>query len=261
VSDVDLHHHGDDELAPGLVDLAVNVRADPMLGWLVRPLAAALGAPAARLAGGAYVTVSVSDTGSGIKPEVRQRLFDPFFTTKGQGEGTGLGLSIVHGIVEGFAGAVVVESEPGHGATFTVYIPKVLSELTAAEHAPAEDLDAPVQGGAETILVVEDEPALRSLIELILSEIGYRVIAAGDGEEALTLVSRAVRLDLVLTDSVMPRVSGPELVARLRQMRPDIRVIQMTGYSDHGPGEDDFIAKPFEAETLLRRVRDVLDRK
>ena len=249
-----------------IVNLVVNAR-DAIVGRGRIELATSTAeidetaAPAARLAGGAYVTVSVSDTGSGIKPEVRQRLFDPFFTTKGQGEGTGLGLSIVHGIVEGFAGAVVVESEPGHGATFTVYIPRVLSELTAAEHAPAEDLDAPVQGGAETILVVEDEPALRSLIELILSEVGYRVIAAGDGEEALTLVSRAVRLDLVLTDSVMPRVSGPELVARLRQMRPDIRVIQMTGYSDHGPGEDDFIAKPFEAETLLRRVRDVLDRK
>jgi two-component system cell cycle sensor histidine kinase/response regulator CckA len=124
----------------------------------------------------------------------------------------------------------------------------------------ANDQRAPLRGGAETILVVEDEPALRSLIELILSEVGYQVLTAADGAEALALISRGEPgLDLVLTDSIMPRVSGSELVTRLREIRPDTRVIQMTGYTDHGLGDDDVIAKPFAPETLLRRVRDVLD--
>jgi CheY-like chemotaxis protein len=216
---------------------------------------------AAHVAPGSYVALSVSDTGSGIEPEARHHLFDPFFTTKGQGEGTGLGLSIVHGIVERLAGAVVVESEPGHGATFTVYIPSVVAEPAAVERASAEDEPgAPVRGGTETILVVEDESALRSLIELILSEAGYRVVAAADGAEALNLVSREPELDLVLTDSIMPRLSGPELVRRLRASRPETRVLQISGYSDHGFGEDDFIAKPFEPDLLLRRIREILDR-
>jgi CheY-like chemotaxis protein len=216
---------------------------------------------AAQLAPRANVARSVSDTGSGIAPEAWQHLFDPFFTTKEQGQGTGLGLSIVHGIVERFAGAVVVESEPGQGATFTVYIPSVVVEAAGAERTHADDEQRPpVRGGTETVLVVEDEPALRSLIELILSEAGYHVLAAADGEEALTLVSRGEpALDLVLTDAVMPKLSGPELVTRLREIRPDIRVIQMTGYSEHGFTEDELIAKPFEPETLLRRVRDLLD--
>jgi two-component system, cell cycle sensor histidine kinase and response regulator CckA len=215
---------------------------------------------AAHLGRGSFVALSVSDTGSGIEPEARQHLFDPFYTTKDQGEGTGLGLSIVHGIVEQFAGFVVVDSEPGEGATFTVHIP-VVSEPAVGEHESAEEGErAPVRGGAETILVVEDEPALRSLIELILTEVGYQVLTAADGAEALALISRGEpALDLVITDSIMPRVSGSELVTRLRELRPDTRVIQMTGYTDHGLGDDEFIAKPFEPETLLRRVRDVLD--
>jgi len=209
---------------------------------------------------GSFVALSVSDTGSGIEPEERQHLFDPFYTTKDQGEGTGLGLSIVHGIVERFAGFVVVDSEPGEGATFTVYIP-VVSEPAISERVSAEeDQRAPLRGGAETILIVEDEPALRSLIELILSEVGYQVFTAADGAEALALITRGEpALDLVLTDSIMPRVSGSELVTRLREIRPATRVIQMTGYTDQGLGDDDVIAKPFEPETLLRRVRDVLD--
>jgi two-component system cell cycle sensor histidine kinase/response regulator CckA len=219
---------------------------------------------AAQLAPGPYVALSVSDTGSGIAPEAWRHLFDPFFTTKEQGQGTGLGLSTVHGIVERFAGAVVVESEPGQGATFTVYIPSVVVDTAGAgrPYADDEEQPAPPRAGTETVLVVEDEPALRSLIELILSEAGYHVLAAADGEEALTLVHRGEpALDLVLTDAIMPKLSGPELVTRLREIRPDIRVIQMTGYSDHGFSEDEVIAKPFEPETLLRRIRDLLDQR
>jgi PAS domain S-box-containing protein len=208
---------------------------------------------------GSYAALSVSDTGSGIEPEARQHLFDPFFTTKEQGEGTGLGLSIVYGLVEQFAGAIVVESEPGQGATFTVYVPSAVAEAASVEPAPVGEAQR-ARGGAETVLVVEDEAALRSLIRLILSEAGYRVLTAADGEEALGLVSRdEPTIDLVLTDSIMPRLSGSELVRRLRVIRPQTRVIQMTGYSDLVFGHDEFIAKPFETDALLRRIRAALD--
>jgi two-component system, cell cycle sensor histidine kinase and response regulator CckA len=217
--------------------------------------------PLPQLQPGSYVALCVSDTGSGIDPDARQRLFDPFFTTKDQGEGTGLGLSIVYGIVEELAGAVVVESEPGQGATFTVYIPATEGE-PAARQPSGQPERAAVTGGTETILVVEDEGALRSLLELILSESGYRVLTAADGEEALAIIDRVEPdVDLVLTDSIMPKVGGAELVRRLESSRPTTRVIQMTGYMDRSLGDSEVIAKPFEAETLLRRVRDVLDRR
>jgi two-component system, cell cycle sensor histidine kinase and response regulator CckA len=117
------------------------------------------------------------------------------------------------------------------------------------------------RGGSETILVVEDEPALRDFLELILSEVGYRVVTARDGEEALELTTQSDHsVQLVLTDSIMPRLSGPELVRRLADTRPDVRVLQISGYTDHGFDGYDFVAKPFEPETLLRRVREVLDR-
>jgi two-component system cell cycle sensor histidine kinase/response regulator CckA len=221
-----------------------------------------------QLAPGAYAVLCVSDSGSGIEPEARQHLFDPFFTTKGQGEGTGLGLSIVYGIVERFDGAIFVHSEPGHGATFTVYIPSLAAGAPAAEEVTvANGSSAAERGGEETILVVEDEHALRSLIALILSEAGYRVLTATDGEEALKLVDRhESRIDLVITDSIMPRLGGSELARRLRNLRPGIRMIQMTGYSDRGLAAESgtdlwhgFIAKPFEPELLLHQVREVLD--
>jgi two-component system, cell cycle sensor histidine kinase and response regulator CckA len=217
---------------------------------------------AAKVDRGSYVALSVTDTGSGIEPDARMHLFDPFFTTKGQGEGTGLGLSIVYGIVEGFGGAVDVESEPGQGAAFTVYIPSVAARPPRAERPSGQaELDVVAGGRGETVLVVEDEAALRSLIEVVLSEAGYRVVTAADGEEALGLVGGDEReIDLVLTDSIMPRMGGSELVSRLRAIRPGARVIQMTGYTDHGSVDEDFIAKPFEPEALLRRVRGVLDR-
>jgi CheY-like chemotaxis protein len=209
------------------------------------------------------VALSVSDTGSGIASDARQHLFDPFFTTKEQGEGTGLGLSIVYGIVEQFGGAVDVQSEPGEGATFAVYLPCSAEAPEPAEGArqvAAAPTPPSPPGGMETVLVVEDEESLRSLIELILTEAGYRVLAAANGEDALTLLRGSDPIDLVLTDSIMPRVSGSELVRRLRAIRPEARVIQMTGYSELGTPKDEFLTKPFEAETLLHSIRDALDR-
>ena len=215
--------------------------------------------PAPQLDRGTYVALSVCDTGTGIEVDDRERLFDPFFTTKEQGAGTGLGLSIVYGLVEELGGAVVVDSEPGQGSTFTMFIPTVTGESPSPARA-GEPTGAAAGRGGETILVVEDEAALRSLIELLLEEAGYRVLTAGDGEEALAVVRRErPKIDLVLTDSIMPRLSGPELVKRLRSLDPGARVIQMTGYSDRD-FDGDFITKPFEPETLLGRVREALDR-
>jgi two-component system, cell cycle sensor histidine kinase and response regulator CckA len=210
-----------------------------------------------RLDRGAYVALSVCDTGRGIDPEARARLFDPFFTTKEQGQGAGLGLSAVYGIVERFDGAVVVESEPGEGARFTVFIPSVV-EAGQPEAATTEE---PEGGEGETILVVEDEVALRALLELILTEAGYRVLTASDGADALAQLEQAeTRIDLVITDAIMPRLSGAELVSRLGATRPDTRVLRISGYSDHGFGGKDFIAKPFDPDVLLARVRELIDR-
>jgi PAS domain S-box-containing protein len=271
--DVGLVHADRTQLEQVVVNLVVNARdaiEDTGRIEIATSVAevTAQSPPAGQVAPGVYVALSVSDNGSGVEPEDRRHLFDPFFTTKGQGEGTGLGLSIVHGIVQRFEGAIVVDSEPGHGATFTVYIPSFAAKPSAAQDVASTDRsDAPQRGGEETILVVEDESALRSLIELILSEAGYRVLTAADGEEALELVNRdASRIDLVVTDSIMPRLGGSELARRLRDLRPETRVIQMTGHSSRGRGADSatglwhaLIAKPFEPELLLQQVRDVLD--
>jgi CheY-like chemotaxis protein len=215
--------------------------------------------PAGEAPGTDAVALAVSDTGSGIADETRRRLFDPFFTTKEPGAGTGLGLSIVYGLVDQLDGTVTVDSEPGHGATFTVFIPAVSESGGADVGRSSESEPVPVQGGEETVLVVEDDAALRSLVELILAEAGYSVLTAGDGAEALEVVDGGGAIDLVLTDSIMPRVSGSELIRRLAAVRPATRVLQMTGYSDLSTAGGDVIAKPFEPETLLRRVRQVLD--
>ncbi len=218
-------------------------------------------APAAQLERGSYVTLSVCDTGAGIGPDARARVFDPFFTTKEQGEGTGLGLSAVYGIVDRLGGTVVVDSEPGHGARFTVYLPSLADEPVAHEAEADAGSLAGERGGNETILLVEDEEALRMFIELVLTEAGYTVLSALDGEDALARVSgNESSIGLVVTDSVMPRLGGRELLERLRVKRPDIRVLQISGYSDSAVAGEDFLAKPFEPAELLRRVREILDR-
>jgi PAS domain S-box-containing protein len=248
-----------------IVNLVVNARDAMRAGGRVeiatQPVLVSTDSPLSpRLKGSRYVALSVTDTGTGIDPAVRHRLFDPFFTTKEQGEGTGLGLSIVHGIVEQSGGAIAVESDPGQGATFTVYLPSVAA-ASGEDARSEEDEGAPVRGGVETVLVVEDEAALLKLIETILSEAGYRVLTAADGEKALEIVTKTdIHIDLVLTDSIMPKLSGAELANRLRTTRPGTRVLQMTGYSG-GDVDDEVITKPFEPALLLRRVRQLLDRR
>jgi PAS domain S-box-containing protein len=213
---------------------------------------------------GQYVMLAVSDNGFGMSPETQARIFEPFFTTKEQGKGTGLGLSTVYGIVKQSGGNVWVYSEEGRGTTFKVYLPRVdeQGETTEAVELPAE-----LARGRETILLAEDEEQVRRMAQTILEMYGYRVLEASNGEEATSIFKeRGDEIHLVLTDAVMPQMSGPELAQRLMTLRPDIKVLYMSGYTDdaivrHGLIEHEiaFLQKPFTAEALIRKVREALD--
>ena len=212
---------------------------------------------------GPYVVLAVSDTGVGMDAETRLRIFEPFFTTKEQGKGTGLGLSTVYGIVKQSGGYISVYSEPGIGTTFKVYLPRV----NAAAEAPAAAAGDRIQGGTETILLVEDEDGVRTLTRQLLQKQGYAVLEARHGGEALLICERHTGpLHLMLTDVVLSQMSGRELAQRLSQIKPNIRVLFMSGYSEeaivqHGVLESGnaFLQKPFTAESLSAKVREVLD--
>ena len=211
---------------------------------------------------GEYVLLAVSDSGSGIPREIRDRIFEPFFTTKEGTEARGLGLSSVYGIVKQSGGHVAVYSEEGKGTTFRVYLPRTTEALTAAA---AVSTAAPV-GGAESVLLIEDNDELRLATRGILEVLGYRVTAAANGTEALDLFDRLKgRVDLVVCDVVMPGMSGPEAVSRLRARKPDLPALFMSGYTDnvvvrHGilEGELEFLEKPYSADRLAAKVREVL---
>jgi PAS domain S-box-containing protein len=213
---------------------------------------------------GRYVRLAVTDTGLGMTPEVRARIFEPFFTTKEAGKGTGLGLATVYGVVTQSGGHIEVESEPGRGTTFSIVLP-------AVDAPPDDEAAADVQGdiarGTETILVVEDEHDVRELTREILIGAGYTVLEAEDAIAALTLARARERIDLLLTDVVMPGSSGRRLAEELARMHPEARTLYMSGYTDaeivhHGvlrPGTE-LIEKPFTSAGLTRRVRAVLER-
>ncbi|MDP2998502.1 MAG: response regulator, partial [Bryobacterales bacterium] len=210
---------------------------------------------------GRYVLLAVSDTGVGMDPETRRQIFEPFFTTKGAGKGTGLGLSMVEGIVAQSGGHIQVYSEPGQGTTFRVYLPSVEDAAPVSQSEAAAAL-----GGEETVLVVEDQAEVREYAVTVLKAYGYRVIQAGSAAQALLMFEpERGRIDLVLTDVVMPKVGGPELAGRLEKLQPGIKVLFMSGYTDnvivhHGVLEEgaQFIQKPFSPEQLAARVREVL---
>jgi CheY-like chemotaxis protein len=213
---------------------------------------------------GAYVTLSVSDTGAGMDVPTQARIFDPFFTTKESGKGTGLGLSTVYGIVEQSGGHIEVESAPGQGATFTIFLPR----HTGAPAAAAGSADRRgFPGGTETLLLVEDEAAVRSSARRLLERHGYSVIEARHGADALRIVEAGDRpIDLVITDVVMPEMGGRELVERLRTRHPGVKVLFMSGYSERAVASDGvmppgtgFVEKPFTIEQLTRRTRELLD--
>jgi two-component system cell cycle sensor histidine kinase/response regulator CckA len=212
---------------------------------------------------GAYVMLSVTDTGEGMDEATQSHIFEPFFTTKEEGKGTGLGLATVFGIVKQSGGHIRVYSEPGVGSTFKVYLPRADEE---AKSEPAPVSAAPLSG-SETILLVEDAEALRMMIREILEGAGYAVIECGNPAEALlTPAADVTRADLLLTDVIMPRANGPEVARSLREKHPALKVLFMSGYTNQAIGHLGVLAdgaplleKPFTTESLLRRVRTVLD--
>jgi two-component system cell cycle sensor histidine kinase/response regulator CckA len=259
------------QLEQVIVNLAVNARdAMPAGGKLTIEtrnvdLDAAYAAEHRTVVPGPYVVIAVSDTGTGMSTETQSHIFEPFFTTKEVGKGTGLGLATVYGIVKQSGGSIWVYSELGHGTTIKVYLPRV--------DEPPEPLAAPGLAnperlrGTETILLVEDEPAVRAVARQILARQGYTVLEAPDGPAALAMFAGGGRVDLILTDVVMPGMSGRTLADQLATRWPGVRVLYMSGYTDdaivrHGMLEPGlaYLQKPFRPDALVRKVREVLNR-
>jgi signal transduction histidine kinase/ActR/RegA family two-component response regulator len=210
---------------------------------------------------GKYVLMSVSDTGHGMDADTTARIFEPFFTTKEQGKGTGLGLATVYGIVKQSGGWIWVESEPGKGSRFDVYLPAVNS---AADSQSVETGPEAKSENAEVVLIVEDEDGVRDLAAEFVSSAGYRVLTARDGKEALEVAGNSkARIDVLLTDVVMPNMRGPEVAKRLEDRLPELQVIYMSGYVEHNPrneelGDAFFLQKPFSRRSLVEKVHEAL---
>jgi len=214
---------------------------------------------------GDYVRIEVSDTGTGMSQEIQSKIFDPFFTTKPVGQGTGLGLATVYGIVKQTGGFITVDSEVGKGTSFNIYLPRLRADTNAA---PVEVVAAPTRDvtGQDTILLVEDEEAVRSFAARALRMRGYNVLEAGGGEEALEIVkSEAHTIHLIITDVVMPSMDGPTMVRHVKQLKPDLRVIFMSGYAEEAFRRNDqssedihFLPKPFGLKQLAAKVKEVL---
>jgi signal transduction histidine kinase/ActR/RegA family two-component response regulator len=255
-----------------LMNLAVNARdAMPSGGTLtIRTSNVDLSRTDQRepftVVGGPYVLLSVDDTGCGMPAEVKARAFEPFFTTKEPGRGTGLGLSTVYGIVKQSGGYIWVDSEEGKGTRVHIYLPRVrVGQRSNAESRRLHPTSTP--RGSETLLLVEDEEGVRDLIREWLAGHGYEVLTAGNGVEALEVIAGFDgQIDLLLADVVMPQMGGPALAKRLTTLRPETRVIYLSGYADEALGDRQvlengaaFLQKPFALESLVRKVREVLD--
>src|SRR5207247_675355 len=218
------------------------------------------------VAPGRYVMLAVSDTGQGMDAATRARVFEPFFTTKPQGKGTGLGLATVYGIVKQNGGYIWVYSEVGQGTVFKVYLPLAMS--ATAPLGAELSAGAPKHRGWETVLLVEDEDAVRALAREVLRRHGYVVLEARHGLDALRIAERHQdAIHLMVTDVVMPHMSGRDLAQRLAEVRPNMKVLFMSGYTDHAVVQRDltlgsaFLQKPFTPESFARKVRRVLDEK
>jgi two-component system, cell cycle sensor histidine kinase and response regulator CckA len=256
-------------VAQAIVNLAVNARdAMPLGGRLTIETAnVTLDENYAKthmgVKPGEFVMIAVSDTGYGMDGETRRRVFEPFFTTKEKGKGTGLGLATVYGMVKQTGGDIWVYSEPGQGTTFKLYFPRVSEPVT--DPGEGEDGQA-VQAAGETVLVVEDEEAVRELTARILRQLGYTILVAGGGKEALEMCAAHKNpIALLVTDVVMPNMSGRQLADKLREERPETRVLYLSGYTEntvvhHGVLDEgvDFLQKPFSREGLAKKIREVL---
>ncbi len=215
---------------------------------------------------GLYVVLSVTDTGEGMDKETQLRIFEPFFTTKEKGKGTGLGLSTVYGIIKQSGGYVLVQSEPEQGTTFRIYLPRVEDAL---EPVGTANSSSSHNGGSETVLLVEDEESVRQLVRETLESKGYKVLEADNGEAALRIVSNySDKIDMLITDVVMPGMSGRELSARLCESRPQTKVLYLSGYTEDAIGHEGvvvphnaFLQKPFTLQMLSRKVREVLGKR
>jgi two-component system cell cycle sensor histidine kinase/response regulator CckA len=258
------------QLQQVIVNLSVNARdAMPAGGIMTIATAAVELGPSFVVARpgsqpGPHILLQVSDTGMGMDAETRGRVFEPFFTTKAVGKGSGLGLATVYGIVKQSGGYIDVSSEPTQGSVFTVYLPRVMEGApTPQDQQPAD----PAGAGGETVLLVEDEPGVRSLARRALQRFGYRVLEAGNGQEALMVARRfESAIDLLLTDVVMPEMGGRELAQILKRERPATRVLYTSGYPDTAGLQEEvqeavvaYLPKPYTPEELAQKVRDVLD--
>jgi hypothetical protein len=258
------------QLEQVLVNLAVNARdAMPHGGKITvrtghRRLTEQDMADHDDLEPGYFVSLSVSDTGTGMDAETRERLFEPFFTTKGQGKGTGLGLATVYGIVKQSGGDIVVDSKPGQGSTFRILLPCVEVPVTQNRHT---ETNQEVPSGTETVLLVEDEEAVRALASRTLARAGYKVTTVANAEEALHAVEEGPeQFQMLVTDVVLPAMSGDELARSVRESHPSISILFISGFMDNASVREGvleqglpFLQKPFTPRRLAERVREVLD--
>jgi CheY-like chemotaxis protein len=255
-----------------LVNLTVNARdAMPGGGRLLIELAnEEIGADTAKAHPGAvpglHVLLAVTDTGEGMTEDVRSRVFEPFFTTKDLGKGTGLGLATCHGIVNQLSGFMELHSEPGRGTMFRIHLPSKEGPADPRLLASADHPASPVPDGTETVLIVEDEPRVRRLAVLGLRACGYRVLEAANGSDAIRLALQVGEtVDLIVSDVMMPGMSGPALVKKLSAIAPRARVLLMSGHADAALLDEAqelghaFLPKPYTPERLARKVREVLD--
>jgi signal transduction histidine kinase len=263
------------QLETALLNLVINARdAMPQGGRLTIATANVafdvVRARVRRIAAGSYVMLAVSDTGDGMSRETAERAFEPFFTTKGVGRGTGLGLSMVYGFVKQSNGHTEIESERGSGTTLRIFLPAAAAGETGdVQGAESPPFDATARGAGETILVVEDDAGVRGYVVEALRELNYSVMEADDAAAALAIITQAdLRIDLLLTDVVMPGMNGRELANRARVVMPNIRVLFMTGYSQDAivhqgrlDPDIELLEKPFRRETLAVRVQAILDRE
>jgi CheY-like chemotaxis protein len=259
------------QLESAILNLAINARdAMPDGGKLIIETSNArfdgpVVAHAGDLKPGQYVCISVTDAGTGMDRQTIARAFEPFFTTKPTGQGTGLGLSMIYGFARQSEGQASIYSEPGHGTTLKLYLPRYrgAEETLDGTEAAAEP---PRTDAGEVVLVVEDEPIVRGLIVEILGELGYRAIEARDGPEGLAILQGVERIDLLVTDIGLPGLNGRQVADAARVARPDLKVLFMTGYAENAALASGFlepgmalITKPFAMDVLANRIRDIIE--